>query len=435
MINKLWDKGYQPDEMIERFTVGNDRELDMKMARHDVIGSMAHVRMLESIGLIGHDELPVLLEAMQQILGEIDRGEFTIEPDVEDVHSQVELLLTRRLGDIGKKIHSGRSRNDQVLVDLKLYMRDELKKTVGNVSRIFDRLMSLADRYKDVLMPGYTHLQVAMPSSFALWFGAYAESLIDDLRLVMAAYDIVNQNPLGSGAGYGSSFPLDRLMTTRLLGFGDLHYNVIAAQMSRGKSERAVAVGLAAIASTLGRFAMDVCLYMSPNYGFISFPDEFTTGSSIMPHKKNPDVFEIMRGKCNRLQAVPNELALLMANLPMGYHRDNQLLKDVIFPAFDQLNDCIDLCDLMLCHIIIRDNIINDPRYDYLFTVEEVNRLVLEGVPFREAYRRVGEMVQNGTFSPDRTVNHTHIGSIGNPANDEIKEKMRKMLAKFDLQK
>lgn len=432
MINKLWDKGFQPDEMIERFTVGNDRELDMKMARHDVIGSIAHVKMLESIGLISPDELPVLTEAMEQIIDEIDRGEFAIEPDVEDVHSQVELLLTRRLGDIGKKIHAGRSRNDQVLVDLKLYMRDELKKTAANVSRIFDRLISLADEYQDVLMPGYTHLQVAMPSSFALWFGAYAESLIDDLRLVKAAYDIVNQNPLGSGAGYGSSFPLDRMMTTRLLGFGDLHYNVVAAQMSRGKSERAVAVGLAAIASTLGRFAMDVCLYMSPNYGFISFPDEFTTGSSIMPHKKNPDVFEIMRGKCNRLQAVPNELTLLMANLPMGYHRDNQLLKDVIFPAFDQLNDCIDLCDLMLKHIIIKRDIINDPRYDYLFTVEEVNRLVLEGVPFREAYRRVGEMVQNGTFSPDRTVNHSHIGSIGNPASNEIKKKMNKMLNNFD---
>lgn len=432
MINKLWDKGFQPDEMIERFTVGNDRELDMKMARHDVIGSIAHVKMLESIGLISPDELPVLTEAMEQIIDEIDRGEFAIEPDVEDVHSQVELLLTRRLGDIGKKIHAGRSRNDQVLVDLKLYMRDELKKTAANVSRIFDRLISLADEYQDVLMPGYTHLQVAMPSSFALWFGAYAESLIDDLRLVKAAYDIVNQNPLGSGAGYGSSFPLDRMMTTRLLGFGDLHYNVVAAQMSRGKSERAVAVGLAAIASTLGRFAMDVCLYMSPNYGFISFPDEFTTGSSIMPHKKNPDVFEIMRGKCNRLQAVPNELTLLMANLPMGYHRDNQLLKDVIFPAFDQLNDCIDLCDLMLKHIIIKRDIINDPRYDYLFTVEEVNRLVLEGVPFREAYRRVGEMVQNGTFSPDRTVNHSHIGSIGNPASNKIKEKMNKMLNNFD---
>lgn len=433
MINKLWDKGFQPDEMIERFTVGNDRDLDRKMARHDVIGSMAHVRMLESIGLIGHDELPLLLDAMQQILGEIDRGEFCIEPDVEDVHSQVELLLTRRLGDTGKKIHSGRSRNDQVLVDLKLYMRDELKKIVGSVSRLFDRYLSLADRYRNVLMPGYTHLQVAMPSSFALWFGAYAESLVDDLRLVKAAYDIVNQNPLGSGAGYGSSFPLDRQMTTRLLGFGDLHYNVIAAQMSRGKSERAVAVGLAAIASTLGRFAMDVCLYMSPNYGFISFPDEFTTGSSIMPHKKNPDVFEIMRGKCNRLQSVPNELTLLMANLPMGYHRDNQLLKDVIFPAFDQLNECIDICDMMLCHIIVKDNIIDDPRYDYLFTVEEVNRLVLSGVPFREAYRRVGEKVQNGKFCPDRTVRHTHIGSIGYPAIEEIRQKMSKMLAEFDF--
>lgn len=433
MINKLWDKGYEPDKMIERFTVGQDRELDMKMARHDVIGSMAHVKMLESIGLIESKELPVLIEAMQQILEEIDRGEFEIEPDVEDVHSQVELLLTRRLGDIGKKIHSGRSRNDQVLVDLKLYMRDELIRTVKSVETIFNRLIELSEKYRNVLMPGYTHMQVAMPSSFGLWFGAYAETLIDDLRLVKAAYDIVNQNPLGSGAGYGSSFPLDREMTTRLLEFGDMHYNVVAAQMSRGKSERAVAVGLAAVAATLGRFAMDVCLYMSPNYGFIGFPDEFTTGSSIMPHKKNPDVFEIMRGKCNRLQAVPNELTLLMANLPMGYHRDNQLLKDVIFPAFDELADCIELCDLMLRHITVKSDIINDARYDYLFTVEEVNRLVLSGVPFREAYRRVGAEVQQGTFKADRTVKHTHTGSIGNPANEEIKAKMNKMLAKFGI--
>lgn len=425
---KLWDKGVTPDDMIQDFTVGNDPALDMLMARHDVIGSMAHVTMLESIGLIGHDELPVLLDAMRQIVDEIDRGDFIIEPGVEDIHSQVELLLTRRIGDIGKKIHSGRSRNDQVLVDLKLYMRDRLSETIVSVDKIFNLLLELSDKYKNVLMPGYTHLQVAMPSSFGLWFGAYAETLVDDMRLVKAAYDIVNQNPLGSGAGYGSSFPLDREMTTRLLHFADLHYNVVAAQMSRGKSERAVAVALAAIAATLGRLAMDVCLYMSPNYAFLSFPDEFTTGSSIMPHKKNPDVFEIMRGKCNRLQAIPNELSLLMANLPMGYHRDNQLLKDVIFPAFDQLKDCIRLCDLMLRHIKINPDIIDDPRYDYLFTVEEVNRLVLSGVPFREAYRRVGTDVQNGTFKPNRSVNHTHLGSIGNLANDRIRAKMQAVI-------
>lgn len=429
MSNKLWDKGFAPDEKIELFTVGQDRELDMKLAAHDVKGSMAHVTMLESIGLIEHDELPVLLDALNDIYAEIERGEFQIEPGVEDVHSQVELLLTRRLGDIGKKIHSGRSRNDQVLVDLKLYMRHELSDIAEHVKQLFDRLLELSDRYRNVLMPGYTHLQVAMPSSFGLWFGAYAESLIDDMRMVNAAYDIVNQNPLGSGAGYGSSFPLDREKTTCLLEFGDLHYNVIAAQMSRGKSERAVASAMASIASTVGRLAMDVCLYMSPNYGFIKFPDEYTTGSSIMPHKKNPDVFEIIRGKCNRIQSVPNELTLLMANLPMGYHRDNQLLKDVIFPAFESLKQCLDMCDMMLRHIIINPDIIEDPKYDYLFTVEEVNRLVLTGVPFREAYRRVGEKVQNGMFKPDRNINHTHIGSIGNPANEKIREKMNGVLS------
>ncbi len=428
MSNKLWDKGFTPDEKIELFTVGQDRELDMKLAAHDVEGSIAHVTMLESIGLIGHDELPVLINALKEIAAEIKQGEFEIEPGVEDVHSQVELLLTRRLGDLGKKIHSGRSRNDQVLVDLKLYMRHELLKIVDHVKLLFDRLLELSDKYRDILMPGYTHLQVAMPSSFGLWFGAYAESLIDDLRIIKAAFDIVDQNPLGSGAGYGSSFPLDREMTTRLLHFADLHYNVVAAQMSRGKSERAVASAMAAIASTVGRFAMDICLYMSPNYGFIKFPDEYTTGSSIMPHKKNPDVFEIMRGKCNRLQSIPNELTLMMANLPMGYHRDNQLLKDVIFPAFESIIQCLDMCDMMLQHIEINPDIINDPKYDYLFTVEEVNRLVLSGVPFREAYRRVGAMVQDGTFRPDRNIHHTHTGSIGNPANDKIREKMRKVL-------
>ncbi|MBD5367403.1 MAG: argininosuccinate lyase [Bacteroides sp.] len=431
MSNKLWDKGFTPDEKIEIFTVGQDRELDMKLAAHDVQGSIAHVTMLESIGLIQPDELPILLKALNEIAAEIDRGEFEIEPGVEDVHSQVELLLTRRLGDIGKKIHSGRSRNDQVLVDLKLYMRHELLNIVDHVNQLFNRLLELSDRYSDILMPGYTHLQVAMPSSFGLWFGAYAESLIDDLRIAKAAFDIVDQNPLGSGAGYGSSFPLDREMTTSLLHFADLHYNVVAAQMSRGKSERAVASAMAAIASTVGRFAMDVCLYMSPNYGFFKFPDEYTTGSSIMPHKKNPDVFEIMRGKCNRLQSIPNELTLMMANLPMGYHRDNQLLKDVIFPAFESLIQCLDMCDMMLQHIIINPDIIDAPKYDYLFTVEEVNRLVLSGVPFREAYRRVGAMVQNGTFKPDRNIHHTHTGSIGNLANDKIRAKMSAVIEGF----
>lgn len=435
MNNKLWDKGFTPDQQIEQFTVGNDRQLDLMMARHDVIGSIAHVKMLESIGLIEHSELPVLLDTMNQILDEIEAGQFDIEPGVEDIHSQVELLLTRRLGDLGKKIHSGRSRNDQVLVDLKLFMRDKIEDTVASTSRLFEKLIEHSEHYKDVLMPGYTHLQVAMPSSFGLWFGAYAETLIDDLRLLKAAYEIVNQNPLGSGAGYGSSFPLDREMTTKLLEFGDLHYNVVAAQMSRGKSERAVAVGLAAIAATLGRFAMDICLYMSPNYGFIKFPDEYTTGSSIMPHKKNPDVFEIIRGKCNRIQSIPGELALLMANLPMGYHRDNQLLKDVIFPVFGELDECIDLCILMLDHIIINHDIINDSRYDYLFTVEEVNRLVLAGVPFREAYKKVGEEVQQGTFKPKREIRHTHIGSIGNLATDMIKLKMQKVLDDFKIRK
>ena len=424
MSNKLWDKGCQPDEMIERFTVGRDRELDLQLARHDVRGSIAHVKMLETIGLLTASDLALLLPAMEEIAADIERGEFTIEPGVEDVHSQIELLLTRRLGDVGKKIHSGRSRNDQVLVDLKLFMRDELRDMAASVNGLFTQLLELSDRYKEVLMPGYTHLQVAMPSSFGLWFGAYAETLVDDMRLVKAAYDIVNQNPLGSAAGYGSSFPLDREMTTQLLEFADLHYNVVAAQMSRGKSERAAAVALAAVAATVGRLAMDVCLYMSPNYGFLTFPDNLTTGSSIMPHKKNPDSFEIMRGKCNRLQAIPGELTIMMANLPMGYHRDNQLLKDVIFPAFGELRDCIEMCRMMLDHIIIKRDILADPRYDYLFTVEDVNRLVLEGVPFREAYRRVGAEVNNGTYRPSRTVAHTHIGSIGNLANDRIRAKM-----------
>lgn len=428
---KLWNKGFEPDKLIEDFTVGADRELDLRLARYDVQGSMAHIRMLESIGLLESEELPVLLEALESIAQSIERGEFVIEPGVEDVHSQVELMLTRQLGDMGKKIHSGRSRNDQVLVDLKLFMRDELKSVAQHIVKLFNRLQSLSNEHKEQLMPGYTHLQVAMPSSFGLWFGAYAESLVDDMEMVLAAYNIANQNPLGSAAGYGSSFPLDRTMTTRLLEFADLHYNVVAAQMSRGKTERAAAYAIASVASTLGKFAMDVCLFMCQNYGFISFPDNLTTGSSIMPHKKNPDVFEIMRGKCNRLQAVPNEISLLTANLPLGYHRDLQLLKDIIFPATTTLCECLDMCDFMLQHIKVNTDILDDSRYDYLFTVEDVNRLTLSGVPFREAYKQIGMAVQRGEYQPTRCVEHTHEGSIGNLCNDKIADKMNKVVEKF----
>ena len=428
---KLWNKGFEPDKLIEDFTVGADRELDLRLARYDVQGSMAHIRMLESIGLLESEELPVLLEALEGIAQSIERGEFVIEPGVEDVHSQVELMLTRQLGDMGKKIHSGRSRNDQVLVDLKLFMRDELKSVAQHIVKLFNRLQSLSNEHKEQLMPGYTHLQVAMPSSFGLWFGAYAESLVDDMEMVLAAYNIANQNPLGSAAGYGSSFPLDRTMTTRLLEFADLHYNVVAAQMSRGKTERAAAYAIASVASTLGKFAMDVCLFMCQNYGFISFPDNLTTGSSIMPHKKNPDVFEIMRGKCNRLQAVPNEISLLTANLPLGYHRDLQLLKDIIFPATTTLCECLNMCDFMLQHIKVNTDILDDSRYDYLFTVEDVNRLTLSGVPFREAYKQIGMAVQRGEYQPTRCVEHTHEGSIGNLCNDKIADKMNKVVEKF----
>ena len=427
----LWNKGFEPDKKIEEFTVGNDRKLDLRLAKYDVEGSMAHIRMLETIGLLTREELDKLLEALQEIYVSAENGTFVIEDDVEDVHSQVETLLTRKLGDIGKKIHSGRSRNDQVLVDLKLFMRDELRAIADSVQQLFDRLQLLSEQHKDTLMPGYTHLQIAMPSSFGLWFGAYAEALIDDVQLLGAAYRIADQNPLGSAAGYGSSFPLNRRMTTELLGFETMHYNVVAAQMSRGKTERAAAYAIAAIASTLGRFAMDVCLFMSQNFGFVSFPDEFTTGSSIMPHKKNPDVFEIMRGKCNRLQAVPNEISLLTTNLPIGYHRDLQLLKDIIFPATTEIRSCLEMCDFMLQHIRVNEHILDDRKYDYLFTVEDVNRLTLAGTPFREAYRQIGMQVQNGTYRPTREVHHTHEGSIGNLCNVEIAEKMKRAMAQF----
>ena len=422
---KLWSKGAEPDKLIEEFTVGRDRELDLRLAKYDVEGSMAHIRMLESIGLLEKEELVVLLGALEEIKTTAECGEFIIEDGVEDVHSQVELMLTRKLGDVGKKIHSGRSRNDQVLVDLKLFLRDELLAISERVITLFERLQKLSNEYSGVIMPGYTHLQVAMPSSFGLWFGAYAESLVDDMQMLAAAYKIANQNPLGSAAGYGSSFPLDRRMTTVLLEFGNLHYNVVAAQMSRGKTERAVAYAIAALASTLGKFAMDVCLFMCQNFGFITFPDELTTGSSIMPHKKNPDVFEIMRGKCNRLQSVPNEISLLTANLPMGYHRDLQLLKDIIFPATTEISSCLEMCDFMLQHVRVNEDIVSDSKYDYIFTVEDVNRLALEGMPFRDAYRKVGIQVQNGEYKPTKEVNHTHIGSIGNLCNEDVAEKMR----------
>ena len=432
MATKLWDKGFETDALIEEYTVGNDRELDMRLARYDVEGSLAHIAMLEKIGLLTAGELSTLTAGLRQIAAEIEAGEFAIEPDTEDIHSQVELLLTRRLGDVGKKIHAGRSRNDQVLVDIKLFLRDELRAIAGDVRALFDRLQELSERHKDVLMPGYTHLQIAMPSSFGLWFGAYAETLADDMRLIAAAWHIANQNPLGSAAGYGSSFPLDRTMTTRLLGFEDLHYNAVAAQMSRGKSERAAANAIAAVAATVGRLAMDACLFMSGNFGFISLPDELTTGSSIMPHKKNPDVFEMIRGRCNRLQALPNEIALLLTNLPAGYHREMQLLKDILFPASEELRRTLRMADFMLAHIRVNENILDDKRYDYLFTVEDVNSMVLDGVPFREAYKQVGMAVQRGDYRPTRKVHHTHEGSIGNLCTAEIRRKMERIMDELE---
>ena len=428
MATKLWDKGFDTNALVEDYTVGNDQELDMRLAKYDVQGSLAHIRMLESIGLLTAEELQVLVRGLEQIACEIEAGDFRIEPESEDIHSQVELLLTRRLGDVGKKIHSGRSRNDQVLVDLKLFLREELKEIATEIRALFDRLQELSEQHKEVLMPGYTHLQIAMPSSFGLWFGAYAETLVDDMRLVAAAYDIANQNPLGSAAGYGSSFPLNRTMTTQLLGFETMHYNVVAAQMSRGKSERAAANAIAAVAATVGRMAMDLCLFMSQNFGFVKLPDSLTTGSSIMPHKKNPDVFEIMRGRCNRLQAVPNEMALMLTNLPVGYHREMQLLKDILFPATEELKRTLRMADFMLSNLSVNEQILEDEKYNYLFTVEDVNRLALEGVPFREAYRTVGMQVQRGEYQPTREVHHTHEGSIGNLCTAEIREKMEQVM-------
>lgn len=419
---KLWDKGQNTDQLIESFTVGRDREFDLLLAPFDVLGSMAHATMLCEAGLLQTDELDSLLIELKNIYLQIEKGTFVISADVEDVHSQVEVLLTQKLGEAGKKIHTGRSRNDQVLVDTKLYLRSEVQELVIRVEQLFDRLQGLSEEHKKTLLPGYTHFQVAMPSSFGLWFGAYAEGLVDDLESLLAAYKIINKNPLGSGAGYGSTFPLNRTLTTELLGFERLNYNVVYAQMSRGKTEKAMATGMASIAATLGRLAMDVCLYMSQNMGFVTFPSHLTTGSSIMPHKKNPDVFELIRAKCNRIQAVPQEITLIMQNLPSGYHRDMQLVKESLFPAIEDLKACLQLADYMLADIQIRENILDHPQYDYLFSVEVVHDLVKQGKSFRDAYKEVGLMIENGSFKPNKVLNYTHEGSIGNLCNEDIKQ-------------
>lgn len=432
---KLWQKDTSINERIEAFTVGQDRELDRHLAVFDVLGSLAHIRMLQSIGLLTTQEWEELNQELKVLHAMAAKGELAIEAGVEDIHSQVELILTRKLGDTGKKIHSGRSRNDQVLVDMKMYMRWEIGQVLQEVQQLFEVLISLGKKHKQDLMPGYTHMQVAMPSSFGLWFGAYAESLKDDLHMLLAAHGIVNQNPLGSAAGYGSSFPLDRSLTTALLGFDSPNYNVVYAQMTRGKSEKSLATAMAYIAATIGKMAMDVCLYMGQDFGFFTFPEELTTGSSIMPHKKNPDVFEIIRGQCNRLQALPNELSLLLINLPSGYHRELQLVKECLLPAIQSLKHCTSIATFMMGNIQVNANVTAQPKYDYLFTVELVNGLVLQGVPFRDAYKQVGAQIANGTYSPDRNIRHTHLGSIGNPAFEEISAEFKKLANKFDFQK
>ena len=432
-MSKLWQKTTNVDELVENFTVGRDREFDEQMAAFDVLGSLAHTRMLQSIGLMDEADLTLVQKELKSIYKDIQAGNFGIGEGVEDVHSQVELLLTQRIGDAGKKIHSGRSRNDQVLVDLKLFFRSQLQKVAGETQTLFKLLIELSEKHKNVLLPGYTHLQVAMPSSFGLWFGAYAESLVDDLETALAAYKITNKNPLGSAAGYGSSFPLNRTMTTELLGFDNLNYNVVYAQMGRGKTERIIAQAIANIAATLAKMAMDQALYLSQNFAFVSYPDTLTTGSSIMPHKKNPDVWEIMRGKCNRLQALPNDVAMMTINLPSGYHRELQLLKELLFPAFADLKNCLRMATFMLQHIEVKTDILDDPKYAYLFSVEEVNRLVLDGTPFRDAYKQVGLAIEKGNFNPDKRVNHTHEGSIGNLNNAEIAASMDKLLANFNF--
>ncbi len=432
---KLWQKDKIALQEVEHFTVGNDRTLDLVLAPFDVLGSLAHVKMLASVGILTKEELILLEQALKNTYQEIQAGGFELAEGMEDIHSQVEWMLTQSLGDIGKKIHSARSRNDQVLVDLKLYMRSEIEKLVLNTKALFDLLQTQSELYKNDLLPGYTHLQLAMPSSFGLWFGAYAESLVDDLICLQAAWEIVNKNPLGSAAGYGSSFPIDRTLTTTLLGFESLHHNVVYAQMGRGKTERLVAAAMANIAASLSKLSMDACLFMNQNFGFISFPDELTTGSSIMPHKKNPDVFELIRSHCNRIQALPNEISMMTTNLPSGYHRDLQLLKEHLIPAFSNLNACIEMTGLMLSNVIVKKDLLKDPKFQYLFSVEEVNRLVLSGMPFRDAYKKIGKDIENNQFNYTTTVEHTHEGSIGNLHTREIAVMMDKVLDRFDFAK
>ena len=435
MAQKLWEKNVQVDQEVDRFTVGKDREMDLYLAKYDVLGSMAHITMLERIGLLTAEELQTLLAALREIYKVADSGKFVIEDGIEDVHSQVELMLTRSLGDMGKKIHSGRSRNDQVLLDLKLFTRAQIQALVTAVMNLFEVLIAQSNRYQAVLMPGYTHLQVAMPSSFGLWFGAYAESLVDDLQLLQAAYRVCNRNPLGSAAGYGSSFPLNRQLTTDLLGFDSLDYNVVYAQMGRGKMERTVAFAMAGIAATLSKLAFDACLFNSQNFGFIKLPDQFTTGSSIMPHKKNPDVFELTRAKCNKIQGLPQQITLIANNLPSGYFRDLQIIKELFLPAFDELKDCLQMVTHMMREVKVNEHILDDERYALMFSVEEVNRRVLAGVPFRDAYKQVGLEIEAGAFKPDKQVAHTHEGSIGNLCNDRIAQLMQTVVKGFDFER
>ena len=430
---KLWEKSTEINEKIDKYTVGHDREMDLFLAPYDVLGSIAHIRMLESVGLLHSEELNALEAELKIIFQIAENGEFVIEEGVEDVHSQVELMLTQKLGDVGKKIHSGRSRNDQVLVDLKLFTRAEIEKTVESITALFDVLIEQSNKYRDVLMPGYTHLQIAMPSSFGLWFGAYAESLADDLQLLLAAWKITNRNPLGSAAGYGSSFPLNRRLTTDLLGFDSMNYNVVYAQMGRGKMERVVTTALAGVAATVAKLAYDACMFTSQNFGFIRLADEFTTGSSIMPHKKNPDVVELTRARCNKIQSVPQQITFITNNLPSGYFRDLQIMKEVFVPAFDELRACLEMTTMMMDRIEVNRDILKDPKYDYLFSVEEVNRLVLSGVPFRDAYKQVGLSIEAGEFTPDKNIHHTHEGSIGNLCNDEIKIYKDSIVEQFDF--
>ncbi len=433
MADKLWTKNVQMTSEIEKFTVGKDREMDMYLAKYDVLGSMAHITMLESIGLLTADELKILLHELGYIYESAENGQFVIEEGVEDVHSQVELMLTRKLGDVGKKIHSGRSRNDQVLVDLKLFIRDRLKEIASLVVSLFEELIAQSENYKNVLLPGYTHLQVAMPSSFGLWFGAYAESLVDDMQYLLAAWKMTNRNPLGSAAGYGSSFPLDRQKTTDLLGFDSMDYNVVYAQMGRGKTERNVAFSMATIAGTISKLAFDACMFNSQNFGFVKLPDNCTTGSSIMPHKKNPDVFELTRAKCNKIQALPNTIMMIMNNLPSGYFRDLQIIKEVFLPAFDDLKDCLQMTAYIINRMKVNEHILDNPIYDNMFSVEEVNRLAREGMPFRDAYKKVGLDIEAGKFTPNKNIHHTHEGSIGNLCNDKISLLMDEVVAGFNF--